>query len=244
MKRVLLIIQARMTSTRLPGKVMKNVLGKPLLAYLMERVLRVNKADQIVVATTKNKEDDVIAKFCKENSVHIYRGKEDDVLSRFYEVAVTYSADVIVRITGDCPLIDPAVIDIIIGHYLKSEGKFDFVSNTIHRSFPRGMDVEVFSFDALAEAFHYSKSKSEKEHVTPYIYNNTEKYKLGGVLNEENFSDYRLTVDTKQDFTLIEKILSAIYPKNPTFSMEDILQLLERNPSWSNINKSVKQKTT
>ncbi len=244
MKRVVIIIQARMTSTRLPGKVMKRVLGKPLLAYLIERVSRVKNAAQLVIATTKNKDDDVITGFCKENRVLVYRGKEHDVLSRFYEAAVTYSADVVVRLTADCPLLDPVIIDSVIAHYLENEGKFDYVSNTQQRTFPRGMDVEVFSFDALAEAFYYSEIEGEREHVTPYIYNNVDKYTLGGVVCEKNLSQYRLTVDTEEDFQLIDKILTTLYPENTTFTMWDVMRLLGRYPEWNKINEDVKQKKT
>jgi len=240
--KTVIIIQARMTSTRLPGKVLKQVMGKPLLEYQIERLRRVQLADEMVVATTTNGTDQPIIDLCARLNIPYFRGSEDDVLARFYEAAVKHEADVIVRITSDCPVIDPKVIDKVIQFYNDHYPDYDYVSNTLIRSFPRGMDTEVFSAKVLAEAFFKAKAFNEREHVTPFIYKNPEKYRLGNVSYVLNENRHRWTVDTIEDFELVNKIIEHLYPQNPQFSLEDILGLFKCYPDWFFINSHIEQK--
>lgn len=231
-----------MTSSRLPGKVMKDVLGKPLLEYQLERLKKSSLANEIVIATTTNAEDDVIVAFCEKQQVEFYRGSELDVLERYYFAAKKHVADIVVRVTSDCPLIDPQVIDQVIQFYLDHCDEFDYVSNSLVRSFPRGMDTEVFSMKLLEEAFLQAKVPYEREHVTPYLYLNPAKYRVGQVTSSADNSHYRWTVDTVEDFELIRRMLSAIYPKQPDFSLDDLLGLLTQHPTWNEINAHISQK--
>lgn len=238
--KTVLISQARMTSTRLPGKVLKEVLGKPLLAFQIERLRQVKAVNEIIIATTGNTADDPIVDLCVELGASYYRGSEDDVLARFYYAASQANADVVIRVTSDCPLIDPAIVEQIIKMY--TDNSFDYVSNTIVRTYPRGMDIEVFSYNALAEAFHEAELQPEREHVTPFIYNRPERYKLGIVQDSQDNSSYRWTVDTVEDFTLIKEIIKYIYPQNRNFTMQDCLQAYKQNPHWLSINAHIEQK--
>lgn len=237
-----IIVQARMTSTRLPGKVLKTVLGKPLLDYQLERLRRVKLASRIVIATTTNDTDQPIVEWCERQGIDCFRGSEQDVLARYHGAAALYHADTIVRITSDCPLIDPAVIDRIIQHYLDHRSSCDYASNCLERSYPRGMDVEVFSRRALDEAFAEAAESAEREHVTPFIYRHPERYRLANIAYRENQGRHRWTVDTPEDFELVEKILGALYPAKPSFTLEDVLDLLQRHPDWADINAHVEQK--
>lgn len=240
--RVVILIQARMGSTRLPGKHLKEVLGKPLIGYLLERLRRVRNADAIVLATTTNPLDDALVDFSKKNHLPYFRGSEEDVLDRFYQCAKTNAADVIVRITGDCPLIDPAVIDLVIEHYLKNRASLDYVSNTEKRTFPRGFDVEVFSFESLQKVASEAGKPEEREHVTPYYYRHPDLFRIGSVTRPVDESRYRWTVDTQDDFKLISTVLENIYPEKPNFTFNDLLELFQRHPDWIKINVHVQQK--
>ncbi|MBF0492670.1 MAG: glycosyltransferase family protein [Deltaproteobacteria bacterium] len=238
--KIILINQARMTSTRLPGKVLKQVLGKPLLEYQIERLRRVKHIDCQIVATTIHATDEPIVDLCNKLGVECSRGSESDVLARYYEAAVKHRPDAVVRVTSDCPLIDPDVIDQVIRYYVQQAPQFEYASNVETRTFPRGMDIEIFSYQALVNAYQLAKDPVEREHVTPYITKNLSH--KGSVTYPKNHSDYRWTVDTPEDFSLIEKILSTIYPQNPLFNLEDILQLIAQNPHWAQINATVQQK--
>lgn len=240
--KVVAIIQARMTSTRLPGKVLKTVLEKPLLEYQLERVSRSKLIDEIVVATTINKSDDPIIKLCHKLGVLTYRGSEEDVLSRYYEAAKQFNADVIVRLTSDCPLIDPEIIDQVIKLYITQKDVLDYVSNTLIRTYPRGLDTEVFSFRALQVAYEKARLKSEREHVTAYIYKNPDKFQLKNLSYVRDLSKHRWTVDTKEDLELIKQILESLYTNNQMFTMKDVLCLLDKNPSLFYINAHIEQK--
>jgi len=241
-EKVSIIVQARMTSTRLPGKVMKCVDGKPLLEYQIERLKRVKNADKIIVATTINASDDSIEKLCRRLNVDVFRGSEEDVLSRYYECMKKYGADIIVRITSDCPIIDPAEVDKVIKRFVNANGQLDYVSNSIQRTYPRGMDAEVFSSKALEKAFRETKQSSDREHVTPYMYNNPNKFNIANVSYVRDESRHRWTVDTIEDFMLIEKIINVLYPSNEKFDLKDCLELLDENPSWKDINMHIRQK--
>jgi len=240
--KVVIINQARMTSTRLPKKVMKEVLGKPLLEYQIERLQRVKLADQIVVATTINDTDQLIIDLCDRLSISSYRGSEDDVLARYHGAAIEYQADVVVRVTSDCPVIDPQVIDQVIQFYIDAYPKYDYVSNCLGRTYPRGMDTEVFSFKSLDEAFHQATTQPDREHVTPFINLQSNRYSLGQVNYFENRSEHRWTVDTLEDFELIKRIIETLYLFKPEFSLQDCLELLSQNPEWKMINQHIEQK--
>lgn len=234
------IIQARMTSTRLPGKVLKEINNKPLIEYEINRLKKARQIDQLVIATTINNEDDSIVEFCEKHNLKYFRGSEKDVLSRYYETAKTYNADIVVRLTSDCPIIDPTVVDDVITTFINNE--FDYVSNTLKRTYPRGMDTEVFTFNALEKAFQSAKETFEKEHVTPYIYLNPETFNLYSVEYSTDESMHRWTVDTIEDFLLIEKIIKNFNYSLNNFSMEDVLIYLNENPEIKKINEDIKQK--
>lgn len=237
------IVQARMTSTRLPGKVLKLVMGKPLLAYQVERIRRSGTLDQIVIATTVNESDQPIVELCELLSVPYVRGSEHDVLSRYYHAAVAHHVDVIVRITSDCPLIDPVEIDRVVGFYSSHASRYDYVANGLEKSYPLGMSCEVFPYRVLEEASLAAKDPLEREHVTLFIKRHPDRYRLGNVRYREDQSHHRWTVDTEADFQLVKKMIEALYPKKPNFSIEDCLALLEENPEWQGINAHVKQRT-
>lgn len=239
-KKTVIIVQARMTSTRLPGKVLMEVLGKPLLAYQLERLRRVRLADEIVLATTTNQTDDVLAEFAAQEGVACCRGDEQDVLDRYYQAAVMAKADVVVRVTSDCPLIEPAIIDDVIQVYFESPG-VDYVSNALSRTYPRGLDIECFSFEALETAWKNADKAYEREHVTPYLYQQ-DVFSKKEVKADGDYSSYRWTVDTPEDYQLIRLLLEEVYPMNPSFSWREVLQALERHPEWNQINAEIEQK--
>ncbi len=240
--KTVIIVQARMTSTRLPRKVLKQVLGKSLLEYQIERLQRVKLADEIVMATTTNQTDNPIVDLCNRLSVSYFRGSEADVLERYYQAATAHQATVVVRVTSDCPLIDPQVIDRVIDYYLQKKSTYDYVSNGIKRTYPRGMDTEVFSFSVLEQAFLEATAQPDREHVTPFIYRQPQRYRLGHVIYAEDCSHHRWTVDTPEDFDLIKKIIEAVYPNQPNFTLEDCLHLLQQHPEWYFINSHIEQK--
>ena len=240
--KVVIINQARMTSTRLPGKVLKKVLDKPLLEYQIERLQRVKLADELVIATTKNTTDDPIVEVCHRAGVKFYRGSEEDVLARYYEVAKENEADIIVRVTSDCPLIDPKIVDRVIQAYFHHQPQCHYASNSLERTYPRGMDTEVFSFESLDQAYSEAVAQPDREHVTPFLIQQPERFNLIPVLNWENQSYHRWTVDTQEDFNLIKKILEVIYPQNPEFSIADCLNVLQEYPEWQKINAHIEQK--
>lgn len=213
-----------------------------MIAFLIERLRHVNSANTIVMATTTNPLDDKLEEFCKIEKLSCFRGSEEDVLDRFYQCAKEYQADVIVRVTADCPLIDPAVVDEAVYHFLAEYPRYDFVSNVEKRTYPRGMDVEVFSFNSLQKAAKEANLPEEREHVTPYFYRHPELFHLGSIAGEIDNSRFRWTVDTEDDFRLISLILQNIYPSNPFFTLNDLLELFQKNPEWVNINAHVKQK--
>ena len=211
--KIVLIVQARMNSTRLPGKVLLPVMGRPMLAYQLDRLKNVKYASEIVIATSDNNCDDSIVEYCEQNNVAFYRGSESDVLSRFINAATKFKADIVVRLTADCPLIDPAVIDQVIAVYCEDMGQRTYVSNTLERTYPRGMDVEVFPVGLLHEANRYAKTKYDREHVTPYlIRNDLNNIVLRNVTYYKNSSAFRFTLDYSKDFKQISSILNAALP--------------------------------
>lgn len=226
-----------MTSGRLPGKVLLEVQGKSLLEYQIERLKRVASVQEVVVATTINGTDEPIVALCKKLGVKVFRGDENDVLGRYYGAAQMVGAETVVRVTSDCPLIDPAVIERAIKIF-NSDGA-DYVSNTIERTYPRGMDCEVFSFAALERAFKEAKAEPEREHVTPYLYRNPDKFKLKQFTMTPDRSSERWTVDTAEDFELIKRMLEALKGE---FTLDDCLRLIDQHPDWRKINAEIEQK--
>lgn len=244
MMKIEIFVQARMGSTRLPGKVLKHVLGKPLLFYLVERLQRVSEADGLTILTTTLPEDDLIVDFCQKQHVKCFRGSSEDVLDRYYQAALLQRPDAVVRITADCPLADPGIVNQLIKMYREEFPRWDYLSNGFGgQTYPRGFDTEIFSFEGLEKAFINGLKPYEREHVTPYFYLHPEIFSMQGIASPIDYSQYRLTVDTPEDFTLIELILEKLYPSSPFFTLRDVIELLERNPSWKQINALVKQKT-
>ncbi len=229
---VVAIVQARMTSTRLPGKVLMEICAKPILALLVVRLKTSRRIDRIVVATSVDATDDVIAAWCELNSVDLFRGSMDDVLDRYYNAAVTYGAETIVRITADCPLIDPDVVDRVIEKFLS--GGYDRVGSG--EGYPDGLDTEVFSFEALKRAHAEARLLSEREHVTPYIWKHPDKFRLSSLGCDEDFSAMRWTVDDAADFTFVTKVFEALYTDGKVFYMNEILEFLKDNPELLKIN--------
>ncbi len=240
--KVLAIVQARMGSTRLPGKVLRQVNGKALLEYQIERMERAKTIDQLIICTSTREVDDPIIELCKKMNVDTFRGSENDVLGRFYETSSFYKGEVIVRLTADCPLIDPDVIDRAISFFLDNYPKLLYVSNTRKRTYPRGMDTEVFSYQLLQDAYMNANMPHDLEHVTPFMIKRIDSSAVGQIVYSRDESKHRWTVDTIEDFTLIEKILSELYPLKPEFTLEDVLALLNRNQAWTQINEKVEQK--
>ena len=235
-------IEARMGSTRLPGKTMKEIVGKPMLELLIERLKRARRIDEIVVATTVKPEDEVIVELAERVGVKWFRGSSEDVLDRVLKAAKFYRADIIVEITGDCPLIDPAVVDIVIKRYL--EEKHDYVSNCLSRTFPRGLDTQAFSVGVLEEVSQLTQDPVDRENVSLYIYEHPRKYKLHNIEAppECYHPEYRWTVDTEEDFQFVKAVYESLYYENPNFSTEDIVKLLEEKPDLCKINMYIKQK--
>lgn len=236
------IIEARMTSSRLPGKILLPVEGKPLLELLIERLRRAELLDNIVIATTDNPSDDVVEQLARRLGVGFFRGSEEDVLDRVLHAAHEHAADVIVEVTGDCPLMDPTIIDRILRTY--REKKVDYVSNILKRTYPRGMDLQVFSTNVLEKVSRLTQDPVDHEHVSLYIYEHPEIFSLFNVESDlpEKFWDVRLTVDTREDFELIKAIFESLYPSKPTFTLEDIVDLLEKRPDLLDINRNIHQK--
>lgn len=233
---ILAIIQARMGSSRLSGKVLKELAGKPVLWHVVNRVRKSRLIDEIVVATTSQKEDLKIVQYCAEQEIRVFVGSEEDVLDRYYQAARLYKPEYIVRITADCPLHDHKVIDMIIQKHLDMEN--DYTSNTLEDSFPDGLDCEVFTYNALEKAWNEAKLSSEREHVTPYI-KKGEQFKKYSVKDSVDHSQYRWTMDTERDFEFISKIFGELYEADPEFDKDDIYTLLERRPELLTINNGI-----
>jgi glutamate-1-semialdehyde-2,1-aminomutase len=235
--KIVAIIQARMGSTRLPRKVLMEICGKPLLWHVVNRVSYSKYISQIVIATSTNPKDDEIEKFAKKYNINIFRGSENDCLDRYYKAAKKYKADVVVRITADCPLICPEIIDRVISEYIK--GKFDYVTNSIIYTYPDGVDVEVFSFETLKKAWEEAKDPVEREHVTVYI-RNSGKFKIKNVVNDKPVDPqgYKWSVDRIEDLEFVREVYKHLYKDNEIFSYDDIMDLLNRYPEIKNINSN------
>lgn len=237
---VICISQARMTSSRLPGKILKEVCGRSLLDYHVSRLLKSRHINRIIMATTVNSTDDPIEEYCDAKEINCIRGSEDDVLSRYFQALESCQADIVVRVTSDCPLIDPILVDQVIKYYKDHRNEYDYI-NLGSGHFPRGLDVEVFSATALKTAYKLGLEPYEREHVTPYIYRPDSEFKCGVFPSQETSGDHRWCVDEPRDFELISNILTAFEGRDD-FSWKDCLALFESHPDWFAINRTVKQK--
>ncbi|QLE59138.1 cytidylyltransferase domain-containing protein [Nostoc sp. TCL26-01] len=233
---IIAILQARVTSSRLPGKVLKPILGIPMLVHQIERIKQTKMIDRLLVATSLDITDDPIEQCCQQIGIECFRGKLDDVLDRFYQTASSIFPEHIVRLTGDCPLCDPELIDKIIIHHLT--GNFDYTSNTVKATFPDGLDVEIFRFSCLEQAWKEANLPSQREHVTPFIHSQPHRFHVGQYQNNVDLSYLRWTVDEPLDFELVSIIYEALYPVNPAFSTQEILEFLDKSSHLKTINTS------
>jgi len=239
------IIQARMGSTRLPGKVMKQLCGKTVLAHVISRVQACPLVDEVIVATTTSPSDDVIITESKKCGAKCFRGSEEDVLERYYLAAKEYKADVVVRVTADNPLVDPEVFSQMLEDF-KSKTEcgldIDYLSNSLNRSYPLGLDAEVFTFASLERTHREAYKAYEREHVTPYIYEHPEIFSLHGQTWDKDFSAYRWTLDSEEDWILISEIYTELYKYGEIFTTDEVLALLNEKPELVKINAHVKHK--
>jgi spore coat polysaccharide biosynthesis protein SpsF (cytidylyltransferase family) len=229
------IVQARMGSTRLPGKVLADLAGRPVLARVIERTRRAQRVDAVVVATTDDPADDPIAALCYQLDVACFRGSEHDVLDRYYQAARYHHADAIVRITADCPLIDPQVIDRVITAFVA--GKYDYMANINPPTYPDGLDTEICSFAALERSWLAAKLRSEREHVTLYIRNHPELFRSGNVVHDHDLSNLRWVVDEPRDLGFVRAIYAAL--DTISFDMAQVLKLLDQQPELIGLNNGI-----
>lgn len=234
MNKIVTVVQARMTSSRLPGKVLKVLANSPMLEHQINRIKRAKLIGALIVACSTDDSDDGIEALCKENGVILYRGSLDDVLDRVYRASATHGPDHVVRLTGDCPLIDWTVIDRVIEVHLAQNN--DYTSNTLAATYPDGLDVEVIKFSCLKKAHLNARLKSEREHVTPFLKNRTNRFKLGNVTNSTDLSHLRWTVDESLDFKFVQMIYKHLYPTKPDFCLNDVVKLLNEHPELKAIN--------
>ena len=237
---IVIIIQARSGSSRLPGKVLLPLAGKPLLVRMVERVRMIRTPATVVVATTTEPEDTDIRLLCSRERILCYSGDPDDLLDRHYRTALLYDADVVVKIPSDCPLIDPSAIDRVLSWYIMHHDRYDFVSNLHPASWPDGNDVEVMPLAILHEAWKHARLPLEREHTTPYIWERPDHYRIGNVTWERglDFSmSHRWTIDYQEDYQFIRAVYARLYsPDRPRFGVGNILALLEREPELAHIN--------
>ncbi|MDD3068190.1 MAG: glycosyltransferase family protein [Acholeplasmataceae bacterium] len=231
--KTLAIIQARMGSTRLPNKVLLDLNGKSVLERVIERVQKSDYIDEVIVATTIAKHDLAIVKLCAEKNIRVFCGSEDDVLDRYYQCAKLLSPDYVIRITADCPLIDSEIIDLVISTHLNSGS--DYTSNTLHPTYPDGLDVEIMKFSVLEEAWMKAILASQREHVTQYIIHN-DAYVKSSVVNDIDYGNERWTLDTENDYRFIKCVYDNLYVKNPEFRMKNVLDILNEHPDFRSIN--------
>jgi spore coat polysaccharide biosynthesis protein SpsF len=240
--KIVATIEARMSSTRLPGKVMMPVLGKPILHYLVERLKSVPSIDEIVLATTINKTDDRLIEFAISENISYFRGSEDDVMLRVVEAADSVSADIVVEITGDCPIIDPQIVEQTVLMYKANNA--DYVSNGHIRSFPDGMDTQVFALDVLKKSLSMTNELLDHEHVTLHIRNNPQLFtKINFVAPPElDWPELGLTLDEQHDYNLLKIIIEHFSQENILFSCLDVVQFLKSRPNLVEINNNVHRK--
>lgn len=240
-KRVVCPIQARMNSTRLPGKVLMPLVGEPVLKRIVERLRPSKYLDEVIIATTVDIADEMIVNFCQKNKIKFYRGSEEDVLKRILEAAQVFQAEIVVHITGDCPLVDFRYVDKVIETLVR--GKYDYVSNAIKMTFPDGFDVEAFYTKTLDKVNKLTNNSLDREHVTYYIYNHPEKFRIKNIeaLGKMRWPELCLTLDEEKDYKLLSLIYKKLYLVNNLFAAEDVVDFLLKNPQYLNINKNIKR---
>jgi spore coat polysaccharide biosynthesis protein SpsF len=237
---IVTVIQSRMDSTRLPGKVMMPLAGKPLLYRMYERVAASELIGKIIIAATEEEKDIPIIQLCKENKIDYYRGHSTDLLDRHYQAAKFFDADVVVKIPSDCPLIDPNIIDKVIKYYIDNHHNYDFVSNLHPPSYPDGNDVEIMTMQTLEDAWKNAKLPLEREHTTPYFWENPEKFRIGNIVWETglDFSmTHRFTIDYQEDYDFIKTVYDELYSESKIFVLDDIINLLTGTPDIRKLNK-------
>jgi spore coat polysaccharide biosynthesis protein SpsF len=232
------VLQARLGSTRLPGKVLMDLAGAPLLVRVIERARAIPGLDQVVLATTTAEHDRPLLDLAQAHGVAAFAGSEDDVLDRYYQAAQQFQADVIVRLTADCPLLDPAVSALVLDRFWR--GTVDYVSNTQPPTYPDGLDTEVFSFATLARAWREATLSSEREHVTPYIWKHPEKFRLAAVKNDIDLSALRWTVDEAPDLEFVRAVYARLYQAGqPPFGLAEVVALLDRATDMPRANAAI-----
>ena len=243
MSKIVCIVQTRTGSSRLPGKVLKLLVGQPMLSHLIDRLKAAKLLDEIIIATTTLDQDLPVVELARQAGVKCYRGDEDDVLSRYIGAAKEAKADVVVRVTGDCPLIDPVTVDNVVSCFLNHD--FDYVGAGVSTGFPRGLDTEVFTWQTLLDVHHSGHEKPDREHVTYYIHRHPERFKLGyyQAPPELRCPGFRLCVDEEDDFRLINEIYQCLYRPGEIIDIKKVIELLKSNPELALINAHVKQKT-
>lgn len=230
------ILQARMSSTRLPGKVMADLCGAPMLVRQIERIRRAADIDTLVIATSFEMDDDPVAELAGDIGVACVRGSLSDVLDRFIKAAHSFPADHFMRLTGDCPLADPALLDDLIAFHI--DGSYDYSSNTLLRSYPHGLDAEIMRADVLKTAWREAHSDHDREHVTPFLYRTPGPFVLGSMRQQADQSELRWTVDFPEDLEFVRAVFAALYPNDPAFTRRDVLELLDRQPDIAAINRA------
>jgi spore coat polysaccharide biosynthesis protein SpsF len=238
--RIVVVVQARTESTRLPGKVLMPLANRPLLHRMLQRVLAANTPSAVVVATTLDRADDVVETLAKEAGVPCFRGHPTDLLDRHYAAAIAFKADVVVKIPSDCPLVDPAVIDRVIGYYVAHPDKADFVSNLHPATYPDGNDVEVVPFGVLETAWMEAIEEHEREHTTPFIWERPDRFRIHNITWKPGLdysSTHRWTIDYLEDYQFLAAVYEALWSETrPTFSLGDVLSLLEARPDIAALN--------
>jgi len=230
------IIQARMTSSRLPGKIMKSVLGNPLLHYLVERLFHVPEIGQIIIATTKNHADDLVEDFCKTQGVLCHRGSEEDVLGRIFEAASRFGADPVMRLTADCPLLDTEVLSRQAKYFQEYRPDYCYLGLT----FAEGICSDLFTIASLKYAHEHAIEQAEREHVTPYLHKNNHRFKIAGLENDTDDSRYRFVVDNPEDLDVVSAIIENLYePGREPFDMHAVKDYLDQNPEIFRVNANV-----
>lgn len=240
MTAVTIVVQARMSSSRLPKKVLLPILGESLLYRMIERLQQIKHKATIVIATSEDQQDDVIETFCQTKNITCFRGSLNNLLDRHYQVGKLTNADIIIKIPSDCPLIDPRIVDKVLDFYVENEGKYDFVSNLHPATYPDGNDVEIMTSEALSKAWQEAVRPLELEHTTPYFWENPDKFRLANVVWETNLDysmSHRFTIDYHEDYLFIKRVFEELYPQNPRFSLDDILTLLQEKPEIYEINQ-------
>ena len=238
-QKVVIVVQARMSSTRLPGKILKPILGKTLLSRMIERLQMIRHEATIVIATSDAEQDDIIETEANVIGVPCFRGSLNNCLDRHYHAGKSYDADVVIKIPSDCPLIDPHVIDQVLDFYFEHEGDYDFVSNLHPATWPDGNDVEIMTMDCIEKAWKEASRPLELEHTTPYIWENPDKFRIANVTwpAELDYSmSHRFTIDYPEDYLFINKVYEELYPQKANFSCYDILKLLDEQPEIYQIN--------